>query len=132
MTAMTFLDDRLTASISTHVHAGPCTVLAAAVRTHDDGSPYVALSIGESDGGANVYLGPTELDRLIDTAVRARVDLAELTAVPVVSGTAWERHDDPTVEDNPLDDEPDDFEVDEDDDMSTAPGSRVLYAEGWI
>ncbi|TDO45879.1 hypothetical protein EV643_112208 [Kribbella sp. VKM Ac-2527] len=127
---MAYFDDRPTASISTHVHAGPCTVLAAAVRTHEDGSPYVTLRIGESDGGAHVYLGPTELDRLINTAVQARVDLAGLTAVQVASGTAWERHDDPTVDDNPLDD--DDFEYDEDDDAPIDSGSRLLYAEGWI
>ncbi|MEV4266386.1 hypothetical protein [Kribbella sp. NPDC049584] len=57
--------------------------------------------------------------------------------VPVVvsdPGTAWERHDDPTIEDNPLDD--DDFgdESDEDDDfdMVERPGNRILRAEGWL
>jgi hypothetical protein len=112
---MTYFDERLTASISTHIHIGPCTVLAGVVRTHEDGSPYVVLKIGDSDGGASVYLGPTELDRLIDTAVQARVDLATMTAVPVVFGTA-ERHDDPTH----VDEAPGD-----------ASGPQLLHAEGW-
>ena len=45
-------------------------------------------------------------------------------------GTAWERHDDPTVEDNPLDDDADDFEATKTTRRTT--GSRLLYAEGWI
>ncbi|MET9269529.1 hypothetical protein [Kribbella sp. NPDC003557] len=51
----------------------------------------------------------------------------------VVAGTAWERHDDPTVEDNPLDDDFGDESDDEDDfDMVDRPGSRILRAEGWL
>ncbi|WP_350279688.1 hypothetical protein [Kribbella sp. HUAS MG21] len=52
----------------------------------------------------------------------------------VVAGTEWEAHTDPTVEDNPLDD--DDFgdESDEGDDfdMTDRPGGRILRAEGWF
>ncbi len=63
--------------------------------------------------------------------------------VPVVAsgpGTAWERHDDPTVEDNPLDDDDsdDDGHDDEPDDdnddswMGNHPGGRLLRAEGFV
>ncbi|WP_328333034.1 hypothetical protein OHA70_15520 [Kribbella sp. NBC_00382] len=44
-------------------------------------------------------------------------------------GTAWERHDDPTVEDNPLDD--DDYDEPGDDEGSWT-ANRVLRAEGFI
>jgi hypothetical protein len=49
-------------------------------------------------------------------------------------GTAWERHDDPTVEDNPLDDDEDDgYDYDEVDDNGDAwTPSRVMRAEGFI
>ncbi|WP_405070394.1 hypothetical protein OG558_12635 [Kribbella sp. NBC_01510] len=70
-----------------------------------------------------------DLDRLGDLVAEARQSLASM----LTSGTAWERHDDPTVEDNPLDDDSDDFEDDEgDDDSLDDSGSRLLYAEGWI
>ncbi|MFG1820368.1 hypothetical protein ACGFIF_41880 [Kribbella sp. NPDC049174] len=70
-----------------------------------------------------------DLDRLGDLVAEARQSLAAMLTV----GTAWERHDDPTVEDNPLDDDGDDFDdQDEDDEGPDATGSRLLRAEGWI
>jgi hypothetical protein len=123
--------DELSARVSVGVHLRPTTGLRVASFPREaTGSPFVSMQIGDGAGEVAVMTHElADLDRLGDLVAEARRSLASMLVV----GTAWERHDDPTVEDNPLDDdEADDFEDDEDDDASTPSGSRLLYAEGWI
>ncbi|WP_432883483.1 hypothetical protein ACQPYH_41795 [Kribbella sp. CA-245084] len=120
--------DELSARVSVGVHLRPTTGLRlASFPRATTGSPFVSMQIGDGAGEVAVMTHDlADLDRLGDLIAEARKSLASMLV-----DTAWERHDDPTVEDNPLDDE-DDFEDGEDDDDSTISGSRLLYAEGWI
>lgn len=123
--------DELTARVSVGVHLRPTTGLrVSSFPRAATGSPFVSMQIGDGAGEVAVMTHElADLDRLGDLVAEARQSLASM----LTSGTAWERHDDPTVEDNPLDDDSDDFEDDEgDDDSLDDSGSRLLYAEGWI
>jgi hypothetical protein len=121
--------DELTAHVSVGVHLRPTTGLrVSSFPRATTGAPFVSMQIGDGAGEVAVMTHElADLDRLGDLVAEARQSLASM----LTCGTAWERHDDPTVEDNPLDGS-DDFEDGEDEDMSTASGSRLLYAEGWI
>ncbi|WP_184793419.1 hypothetical protein [Kribbella italica] len=68
------------------------------------------------------------LDKLVEEPVRPAM-------VEVPAGTAWERHDDPTVEDNPLDADDDywtdeDYSDSDDDADDSWSSNRLLRAEG--
>ncbi|MEU4192758.1 hypothetical protein AB0E69_12725 [Kribbella sp. NPDC026611] len=124
--------DELTARISVGVHLRPTTGLKVSSFPHTTGEPFVSMQIGDGAGEIAVMTHElSDLDRLGNLVAEARQSLTSM----LTNGTAWERHDDPTVEDNPLDDDADDFQDDEDeddDDSFDASGSRLLYAEGWI
>ena len=121
-----------TAHVSVGVHLRATTRLR--VNSYPEsgaGSPFVSMKIGMGAGEVSVMTHElADLDRLGALVAEARQSLAHM-----LGGTAWERHDDPTVSDNPLDDDQDDDlndSEDEDDEApSGAPGSRLLYAEGW-
>ncbi|RZU20049.1 hypothetical protein EV645_2270 [Kribbella rubisoli] len=123
--------NELSARVSVGVHLRPTTGLRVASFHRDTtGSPFVSMQIGDGAGEVAVMTHQlADLDRLGDLVAEARRSLASMLV-----DTAWERHDDPTAEDNPLDDDDaDDFEDDENDDQaSNPPGSRLLHAEGWI
>jgi hypothetical protein len=120
--------DELSARVSVGVHLRPTTGLKVDSFPHVDScSPFVAMKIGDGAGEIAVMTHKlADLDRLGALVAEARQSLASM----LNGGTAWERHDDPTVDDNPLDDD-EDFD-DEDEDAPTDSGSRLLYAEGWI
>jgi hypothetical protein len=121
--------NELSARVSVGVHLRPTAGLrVASFPRAATGSPFVSMQIGDGAGEVAVMTHElADLDRLGDMVAEARKSLASMLVVD----TAWERHDDPTVEDNPLDDE-DDFDDEDEDEDSTVSGSRLLYAEGWI
>jgi hypothetical protein len=121
-----------TAHVSVGVHLRATTRLR--VNSYPEsgaGSPFVSMKIGMGAGQVSVMTHELDdLDRLGALVAEARQSLAHMLG----GGTAWERHDDPTVSDNPLDDDQDDDLNDSDDEDEAptgAPGSRLLYAEGW-
>lgn len=122
--------DELSARVSVGVHLRPTTGLKVeSFPRVASGSAFVSMQIGDGAGQISVMTHElADLDRLGALVAEARQSLASM----LTGGTAWERHDDPTVDDNPLDDDDYDFEDDDEDDAPTDSGSRLLHAEGWI
>jgi len=94
--AVAAVDDELTAHVTVAVHLRPTTGLrVASFPRSTTGSPFVSLQIGDGAGQVRVMTHElADLDRLGDLIAQARQSLATM----LTAGTAWERHDDPTVD----------------------------------
>ncbi len=91
------MDDELTAHVTVGVHLRPSTGLnVASFPRATTGSPFVSMQIGDGAGEVRVMTHElADLDRLGEVIAEARQSLATM----LTADTAWERHDDPTVDD---------------------------------